>query len=105
VDLTQLEPGDEWEKELEKHIGRADVFYLMWSDNAARSRYVDWESRRAVALYRQERQPRRPRIKPIPLQQPWPEPPDYLRPFHFNSSWQAHRTAQAVDTTKPREGG
>jgi len=105
VDISQLEPGEEWEKELQPQIGRADVFYLMWSDNAARSKYVDWESRHAVELYGQNQQPRRPRIKPIPLHQPWPTPPQYLQPFHFYSVWQAHRAAQAAGLTKPEGAG
>jgi hypothetical protein len=103
VDLTELEPGDEWEKELPEHIGRADVVYVMWSDAAARSRYVDWEARHAVELYGRDRKPKRPRIKPIPLHQPWPKPPGYLRRFHFYSDWAAHRAAQAAGYTKPAE--
>jgi hypothetical protein len=100
VDVSSLEPGDEWAQALPAHINRADVFYLMWSDHAARSTYVDWEARCAVGLYRQDRQPKRPHIKPIPLHQPWPEPPEYLRPFHFYSAWQGHRAAHAVGLTK-----
>jgi TIR domain len=103
IDVSTLEPGDEWEKELPSHIGQADVFYLMWSDHAAKSIYVDQEARHAVGLHQLDRQPKRPRIKPTPLQQPWPEPPEYLRRFHFYSEWQAHRAAQAAGLIRPRD--
>ena len=37
-DLTSIEPGEEWEERLSELIDKADVFYLMWSKNAAQSR-------------------------------------------------------------------
>ena len=61
VDISTLEPGEEWEKELQAHIDQADVFYLMWSENAAKSNYVDWETRHAFGLYQQDQEPKRPR--------------------------------------------
>jgi hypothetical protein len=97
VDVVELEPGDGWKDELEKHIDKADVFYLMWSDNAAKSVYVLDEIKQAADKHGgSQSHPKRPRIKPIPLQQPWPEPPDFLKDFHFFSVWQAHRAAQSI---------
>jgi hypothetical protein len=92
IDLTAIEPGAEWELELSKLIGKADVFYLMWSKNAAGSQWVDKETRTAVQRYDQN--PRRePRIRPVLIEQPTPDPPDHLKRFHFNSKWLALRAA------------
>jgi hypothetical protein len=40
-DVASLEPGADWGAKLPEMIGRCDVFYLMWSDNAARSKWVE----------------------------------------------------------------
>jgi hypothetical protein len=95
VDLTALEPGKEWEQELPRHIADSDVFYLMWSDNAATSRWVRKEWREAVTLY-ETGHTKRPRIVPITLHRPAPRPPMYLKKFHFDSPWLAQRAAQSV---------
>ena len=95
VDVTALEPGDDWAKKLPAFIGRADVFYLIWSENASNSEWVDKEARLATRLY-DTSNPSRPRILPITLKRPVPMPPDYLRKFHFNSPWLAQRTAHEV---------
>jgi TIR domain len=95
IDVNAFEPGDEWAKALPSHICDADVFYLMWSENAAGSKWVDIETREAIRCY-DGSQENRPRIKPIVLHQPYPPPPEYLRRFHFYSLWLAHRTAQAA---------
>jgi hypothetical protein len=93
VDVTELEPGHEWEHKLPQHIAGSDVFYLMWSDNAASSRWVKKESREAVKHY-EANDRGRPRIVPITLHRPAPQPPSYLRQFHFDSPWLAQRAAQ-----------
>jgi hypothetical protein len=95
MDVTTLEPGQEWEKELPAQIARADVFYLMWSDNAAKSKWVDKEVRQAVQLY-DGSNPHRPSIEPMVSHRPIPKPPDYLEKFHFNSNWADMRTAHRV---------
>jgi hypothetical protein len=95
ADVTELEPGDEWAKKLPAIIGRADVFYLMWSENASNSPWVDKEARQATGLY-DTSDPGRPRIIPITLKRPSPRPPDYLSKFHFDSPWLAQRTANEV---------
>jgi hypothetical protein len=92
LDLTALEPGDEWAQQLPVHIANSDVFYLMWSNNAALSRWVGRESWEAVKLYKAS-DPRRPRIVPITLHRRAPLPPRYLRQFHFHSPWLAQRAA------------
>lgn len=93
VDVTTLEPGDEWAKELPANISKVDAFYLMWSQNAAQSKAVELEAKEAVDRY-DSTSPHRPTIKPIVISRPVPTPPEYLKKFHFDSKWLAHRTAQ-----------
>ena len=93
VDVTTFEPGDDWEKEIAKNISKADAFFLIWSDNAAQSKWVTLETREAVQLY-DSTVPPRPAIKPIVISRPVPAPPDFLKRFHFDLKWLAHRTAQ-----------
>jgi len=100
VDVTVLEPGQEWEKELPAHIARADVFFLMWSDAAAESKWVDKEARQAVQLY-DGSDPHRPIIEPIASHRPLPKVPDYLKKFHFNSVWVDRRTAEQMPLFRP----
>jgi hypothetical protein len=95
MDVIILEPGQEWEKKIPAEIARADVFYLMWSDNAAKSKWVDKEARQAVQLYNGS-DPHRPSIVPIAGHRPLPKLPDYLEKFHFNSAWVDMRTAGRV---------
>jgi TIR domain-containing protein len=92
-DLTSIEPGEEWEERLPKLIDKADVFYLMWSRNAALSQWVEKETLAAVARYDNDSK-RVPRIRPVIIEQPMPEPPTHLRRFQFHSKWIALRTAQ-----------
>jgi TIR domain len=89
-DLTSLEPGVEWEQELPRMIEAADVFYLMWSDNAAQSPVVDMEARQAVSLH--DAHPERvPRVRPVLLRTPSPLPHDYLKRFNFSADWALRR--------------
>ena len=94
-DVASLEPGADWGAKLPEMIGRCDVFYLMWSDNAAQSKWVEKEARLAVWLHHKS-QRGAPRIVPITLDRPAPRPPGFLNPFHFDSPWLAQRAAQAM---------
>lgn len=93
VDITQAEPGEDWAAKLPKVIDEADVFYLMWSDGAARSPWVEREARHAA-----ERAARggTPRIMPMTLHRGAPAPPEFLSAYEFNSKWLAQREAQKV---------
>jgi TIR domain len=95
MDVNTLEPGQEWEKALPAQIAGADVFYLMWSDSAATSKWVDKEARQAVELYNGSA-PHRPSIEPVTFRRPIPKLPDYLEKFHVNSKWTDRRTAHRV---------
>ena len=94
IDLTGIEPGAEWERSLSSLIANADVFYLMWSNNAAQSDWVEKESQIAVTCYENTLR-QVPRIRPVIIEQPAPEPPAHLRRFHFHSKWLALRMAQS----------
>src|SRR5262249_49743173 len=83
-DLTTLEPGDDWANWIETSIPDADVFFLMWSKHAADSVWVDRESR--VAMHTNALRGN-PDVKPILLERPTPEPPEYLRHLHFSAKW------------------
>ena len=57
---------------------------------------VSWVAMRttaAVARYNKNNN-HVPRIRPVIIEQPMPEPPSYLKRFQFNSKWVALRTAQ-----------
>jgi hypothetical protein len=92
ADVTSLEPGSDWQTELRRGIDGADVFYLMWSNDAAASTWVDRECRHADERSRSSAD-RCPRMKPITLHREAPQPPEYLRHLHFDSKWLAHREA------------
>lgn len=50
VDCLSIRPGDQWERELEREIEERDIFWLFWSRNAMRSRWVNWEWKTALSL-------------------------------------------------------
>jgi hypothetical protein len=101
VDVTGIEPGEEWEPKLIELINDADVFYLMWSNNAAQSTWVENESRLAVDRYDGSDLTRLPRIRPVVIEHRAPDPPDHLKRFQFSSKWSALRMAQERSNRSP----
>ncbi len=104
VDVTNLEPGDDWAEKLPEFVRDADVVYVMWSSNAASSRWVDQESRLACQLHEASGD-RRPRVKPMLMEQLSPKLPDHLARFHASSVWQALRTAHQVGVFEDKPEG
>jgi hypothetical protein len=102
-DVIAIKPGEEWEKKLPTLIEKADVFYLIWTDDAAKSEWVGKESRQAVYLYNTT--PHRPAIRPVLFVRPFPEIPDHLKPFHFGDFWLDARTARRVPLTNETPSG
>lgn len=49
LDCLSIRPGEQWKETLRQEIRRRDVFWLFWSRQAARSVWVDWEWRTALA--------------------------------------------------------
>ena len=47
IDKERLKSGYQWKEQLKKEISDRDVFYLCWSTNASKSKYVDMEWRYA----------------------------------------------------------
>lgn len=95
TDANALKSGEEWPKVLPALIDRADLFYLVWSQHAAKSKWVDKEARHAVRLHNRSAA-HRPRICPTPVDDPYPSPPDYLGDFHFGSLFLNLRRARQV---------
>jgi hypothetical protein len=83
-DLLTLEPGDQWEREIYKHIDACDVFLLFWSSNAKASEWVLREVRYALER-RQRDEQARPEIYPVIIEGPPAAlPPAELADLHFD---------------------
>ncbi len=79
MDVYSLHSGQKWENRLSEEILKRDIFYLFWSLEASRSKWVEKEWRLALKLRGIDF------IDPIPLQPPdeVPPPPELGR-LHFN---------------------
>lgn len=79
VDVDSLRSGQDWEQALWQQISSRDVFFLFWSANAKKSRWVEKEWRFAIEKRGLTF------IDPIPLAPPdeAPPPPE-LSSKHFN---------------------
>jgi TIR domain len=76
-DLVDLRTGERWNERLLGMITEADIFQLFWSWNSSRSPYVEREWLHALSLRRETF------IRPTYWEVPWPDPPELLRPIHF----------------------
>jgi hypothetical protein len=83
-DVLSLDPGDRWERGLERAIDECDLFLLFWSSAAKESKWVRREVRHALARKGgDDLEP--PEIRPVilegpPIVEPWEE----LAHLHFN---------------------
>ena len=88
MDVLSLRSGQYWAEEVRKEIQRSDVFYLFWSANAAKSRWVraEWRyalKKRGIGF-----------IDPVPLvPPPPPDPPPELASKHFGDKILAYMCA------------
>ena len=48
TDCLDLKPGEDWKPRLEEEIKRRERFYLFWSANAKKSKWVRWEWKTAL---------------------------------------------------------
>ena len=78
-DKESLKSGDKWQDRLAREVADKDVFYLFWSENAAESKWVDWEWRHAHQTRGLDY------IHPFPLDNT--APPDELKPLQFGDRW------------------
>jgi len=92
VDVTAMEPGDDWKNEIYNAIDGADVFFLLWSENAANSAWVSKECSHACDRWHSSGR-RAPAIRPIILQESAPKPPFCIPQFHCDSKWRHMRVA------------
>jgi serine/threonine-protein kinase len=89
MDVLSLRAGQNWEEEIRRRIPASEVFYLFWSENAARSEWVEREWRLALAAKGADF------IDPIPLVSPaLAPPPAELAHLHFNDALLAFLPAE-----------
>jgi hypothetical protein len=82
LDRLSLHSGDNWEKELKKHVPNKDIFYLFWSKSSSKSEWVEREWRLALEKRGLDY------IDPIPIDEPESAPPPKeLESLHFNDSY------------------
>lgn len=81
-DVESLRSGDKWEERLAQEVIDKDIFYLFWSDNAAKSEWVKWEW---SCAYRKRGLDY---ISPFPLDQT--QPPHELESLQFADRWVRH---------------
>lgn len=96
-----LNPSPHRPETVFRMIDEADVFYLFWSEAAARS---EWVSREIdYALQRQNGDyDNPPRIIPVVLSQPSPPPPTKLAWLHFDNRWSyLFKTQQSSEKKGP----
>ncbi len=94
-DCFSLRSGEVWDTGLEKLIREADIFQLFWSTHSKGSRYVEREWRYALGLMRQSF------IRPVYWEEPLPDPPHELQPYHFHKLAQARAAPVATQILEP----
>lgn len=95
TDCLDLRPGEVWKQRLEAVIPTREIFLLFWSRAAARSSWVEWEWRTALASKGIKA------IHPVPLEAPQlaPPPPE-LSSLHFNDRYLMVRDAERRQAEK-----
>lgn len=85
-DKHRLKAGYIYSEEISKFIQNADTFVLCWSENAAKSDYVERERQEALALAYPQSKPReraRLRIHPYNIEPHAVPPADMIEHYHF----------------------
>lgn len=85
-DKHRLKAGYIYSEEISKFIKAADTFVLCWSENAAKSDYVEKERQEALALAYPQSKPReraRLRIHPYNIEPHAAPPADMIEHYHF----------------------
>jgi TIR domain len=101
-DRLSLEPGTHWKPRLRQEIDRCDLFLLFWSEHAAKSKWVIWETK--YALRRQKATPwRLPYIWPVPLAGVSRAPvPKWLSHIHFHDPLRDQMVADETDRQRDK---
>lgn len=85
-DRDYLKAGDVFSQEIKDYINSADLFLLFWSENAAKSKYVQIEREQALQLAFPQIKPAekaRIRICPISIEPRAELPEDMKEKYHF----------------------
>ena len=84
LDRESLAPGDLFNERIMDSIEKSEVFYLLWSKNAAASDYVEKEYMHAYPLAYPPK-PERPSLqfRPFFIDQPHADPPEALKQVNF----------------------
>jgi uncharacterized protein YjbI with pentapeptide repeats len=92
VDVTAMEPGDDWKSTIARAIEEADVFFLLWSRNAEQSKWV-WQECDEACKRREVTQGIQPKIRPMVIGKRVSKPPYCIAELHCDSRWRAMRMA------------
>jgi serine/threonine protein kinase len=88
VDCLDLQPNEDWKRELERIIPTKEAFLLFWSVNAKSSEWVAWELEHARASKGIGW------IRPMPIDDPEiAPPPEFLRHLQFRDKYLVMRQA------------
>ena len=84
LDRESLAPGDLFNERIMDSIEKSEVFYLLWSKNAAASDYVEKEYMHAYPLAYPPK-PERPSLqfRPFFIDQPHADPQEALKQVNF----------------------
>ena len=89
LDCLDLHPGELWKERLKKEITQRETFMLFWSLSAKNSQWVEWEWKTAF-----NNRGGVSGIDPHPLEDPsLIEPPEELKPLHFDDIYMIIRRA------------
>jgi hypothetical protein len=100
-DVASLRAMEHWEPRLHQEIDGCDLFLLFWTGSAARSEWVERETRYALAR-QSASSDGAPEIAPIFLEPDPPRPPDWLRSRHFDSLLRLAMRGAAADAESKR---
>ncbi|MBU1263811.1 MAG: patatin-like phospholipase family protein [Gammaproteobacteria bacterium] len=89
MDCLSLHPGQTWKPRLEQEIHHRDLFLLFWSKPASRSKWVEWEWRRALDEGKKDDMEIHPLENDV-------EPPPELSDLHFADPAMAVRAASVT---------
>jgi hypothetical protein len=85
LDVISLRSGQDWSEKIREHVPSKDVFFLFWSEHAAKSKEVEKEWQLALDTRGIEY------IDPVPLTDPKDTPPPKrLSKLHFNDFYLAY---------------
>jgi hypothetical protein len=79
MDCLSIFPGEQWKPRIREEIKNREIFFLFWSENAKKSKWVEWEWRTALEYKNLSG------IYPRPLiGVPQADPPEELSDLHFS---------------------